>query len=577
MVSVVEQGAIRNVVRGIDDVPFHTVLFEPIDDREHSKSRKVFVDMNIRNRTFLIGFENEATEDQITNMVKWHATQGIHGGDNMATAGSGLKYWEYQVRGEHTHSSYDSIEDGSYEYLQSSANTHAIYDAARDTTISEMKFSEINKKNTFYTSKSDEVVPSLAAIFNNTDNAYPFAPKTVFQAKKISNTILLESLNDDMYIETLRRELRNKYFHEVAAGDLELYVKYPKSSTFETIDTSNGADTIGMTIGDRHYVTRIHEVVEGFGDLKKDEYVLEIAGKWFVARPNGSSSIRTQVSVSEENKSKLRYCYLLDQYNIPDAFVKSIEEFGLANTKSMEQYSGIYLNIGGKFNNSRPMQSTLVLRNLQGSKLFRGVLYIAPENARYTKSKLRLNGLKADFNLSTMSNLEYCIKECTKCYKKYCASEDLDKEEMPEKYVCVKSSNEKAKTKEKSGILYILRLGKSFYKLGISDSKSKGKRVFNYYKTDEEYEKIKESFPEETLYPKHQVYFVYLPSYEIKNNNSLEQLLKEQLHELDDVVVYNNKKGEGIREYFHCDSMETLNAIIQFVQGNLNRHIVRKD
>ena len=35
--------------------------------------------------------------------------------------------------------------------------------------------------------------------------------------------------------------------------------------------------------------------------------------------------------------------------------------------------------------------------------------------------------------------------------------------------------------------------------------------------------------------------------------------------ELDDVITYNNKKGDGIREYFHCDDMNTVNEIRQLM------------
>ena len=57
MSAICQKGTIINIVgRGIDETPFHMALFEPIDDAEHSASKKVFVDINVHEKTILIGF-----------------------------------------------------------------------------------------------------------------------------------------------------------------------------------------------------------------------------------------------------------------------------------------------------------------------------------------------------------------------------------------------------------------------------------------------------------------------------------------------------------------------------------------
>jgi hypothetical protein len=568
MSSVVEQGAIRNVIRGIDDVQFHIVLFEPIDDREHSKSKKVFIDFKIRDKIIIIGYENSATNEQINSMVKWHSTQGIHVGDAMATAGTGLKYYEYMVRGEQTHITYNFDSEGNKYYIESSANTAAIFNAARDTSISEGDFNEINKRNTFYAKTIDETTHTLNSLFENAEGAYPFSPKTLFVSKKISNEKLLKELNDKDYIEILRREINNKYYHEIASGDLELYIKYPTSDSFEIVNISKRADTIGLVEGCDKYVSSIYEIKDNYEcekALSKGDYVFNINNKFFHASKNGNSAVRTYLPSFDVSKSIK--CFDFNQFKIPSHLEEAIKEYGMTSP-SMESYCGIYLMIGGKLINSRPMPSNLLARNQEGSKMYRGCLSICPENAIYIKQKLRLNGLKATFNLADNIELDFIVRQLAHLYKKYSASTEPDKDTNPENYVCVKTSNEKAKVKEQLGVFYVLKVGPNFYKLGISGTSGKAKRIFNYFKTEDDLEKEKESFPDEEFFEKSKIHYVYLSSYDIKNSASLEQQVKEYLIELDDVILYKNKKGDSNREYFHCECLKTIENIKEFIIKN---------
>ncbi len=572
MSVVVEKGTIRNAIRGIDEINFHIALFEPIDDRQHSNSHKVFVDLNVHEAAFTIGFENPANENQINNMVRWHTCQEIHTGDGMATAAQGLKIYENLARGEQYHGSYFVDENNVTKYIDSRANTGLIFNAARDPSVSETKFSEIINKNTVYAQTEEEVFPSIANIYKNTDSIYPFAPKTIILSKKITNERLLEHLKVQENINTLRKELRNKYFHEISSGDLELYIKFPFSSSFELLDTTNQGDTIGWTIGENRYITYILEVTTPFKTMNKTtsdqylsfskgDYILQIGTKYFVNKKNGNSTIRELVPLNDSEKVNLKHLFNFHQYTIPENLVSLIQETNMVGT-SMEIYSGVYLRMGGKFNNSKPMPSTLTTRNLYKSRHYRGVLEVASENADYVKNKLQLNGLKAKFNLSDMSELEYNIKQATTLYKKWAPCTLNDKDTNPEKYACVKTTNEKTKEKEKLQHLYIAAIGKNFYKLGIHTATTNN-RIFDYIK-DDIIDQNKKDFPNEEIFEHPYINFHTLAP--IKNACSVEQRIKELLLELDDVGTYDQKKnGNGIREYFHCEDAETMSQIIQYV------------
>jgi hypothetical protein len=558
MSSVVDQGAIRNVVRGIDETPFCETLFEIIDDRQHSASKKVFIDLNTREKKFIIGFENHATKDQINNMVKWHATQGIHNDSGLATAGLGLKYYEYLVRAEHTHATYNIVDEPKKPYITSKSNSTEIFNAARDTSLTELEFSQKNSENTKYADCSDEIIYSLSTIFKNEDNVFPFTPATVICSKDISNETLLNVINNSDEQEILRRELNNKYFHEIKSGDLQLFIKFPSSTKFYFFDITRNVDTIGSTIGENKFPTQLYEVKD------TGEIIVKINDAFYSIKKNGSSAIRQRI-IPNPSLETIIHLFTFDQYTIPKSFEEIITNHGIIG-KSMETYSGIYLRIGNHFINSHPMPSTLIARNLYGSKLYRGILSIAPDNAENVKKKMRLNGLKSSCNLSDMKELEFIIKQVALLFKKYVNATEEEKSN-PDSYVCVNSTNVKSKTKEKLGVIYILKVGPQLYKLGIAGKTNKSKRIFNYF-SEAEYEKVKEDFKDATVYEKNKVFFVYLSSCEIKNSCSLEQQTKEYFNELENVIAYNTKKGDDIREYFTCDSLESIEEIKNFIITN---------
>jgi hypothetical protein len=556
--TVVEQGTIRNIIRGIDTIPLEASLFEPIDNAEHTCSTKVFIDINPHNKSVLIGYEHAASEEQLNGMIRWNSVQKEHSGNGIATAGTGHVYYEYLFRGTHYHHSIATNEDGSVTYMESRADTAAIYDAARNTTISEVEFMQINGKSTYFVQKNDEVVETVGRIYANADGKYPFAPKTIFWAKNIKNKELLESLVNEDTIKKLRRELANKYYHEIKSGSLELYIKFPSASEFTTICITDNADTIGLTIRENVFTTDIYEVSREVDGLMKGTMLTKVVDTFFIHKKNGSSTLCNTVTVTESMLPHLLHLYQLIQYTIPDEHVETIKKINMVGA-SMEAYSGIYLMIGAKLINSKPMVSTLVTRNLPKSRQYRAVLCTIKENITNIKLNMKINSLKADGNLSHMGELESIVKQHTNMYKKYYTTDIVDKDVSPERYLCVKSTNDKTKEKDKKGRLYIIQVGPYFYKVGITSSKKQADYLFNYDAKD------RTDFPEETIWPTEKWNYYFLTSYEISNANSLEQQVKEYLLSDQMIETYDAKKGDTIREYFHCENDEGLLNIRRFI------------
>jgi len=71
-------------------------LFEVIDNRSHSKSNKVFVDIYLHNNKSVIGFSEKTDSKNINNMVMWYNINKKHNlYNNVSCRGAGLKLWEF--------------------------------------------------------------------------------------------------------------------------------------------------------------------------------------------------------------------------------------------------------------------------------------------------------------------------------------------------------------------------------------------------------------------------------------------------------------------------------------------------
>lgn len=562
MSSVCDLGTIRSIIRGVDQPPPYMLISEMIDDAEHSNSSRVFVDINTHDSCVVFGFENAATAEQLNNMVQWNPTSEIHNTSNISTCGQGLKYYEFRFRGQHIHATKEwNAELNKFVYRQSSLNSDIIYDSAISKDVSESEFSEVLKKNTSYAVESDETVLTLERIFSNEGDKYPFEPKTIILSKRITNKKLLDDLIDTNNIEILEKELNNKYYEEITKGLLNVYIKFPLDSSFRKLEENCKGDVIGSTKKQSPHETDLYYIMEDISQGKKGEYLFSINNKFFKIQKNGSGFCRTHVTLSPKDMDKLLLQFQFIQYTISKADESSVKKQMVGT--AMEAYCGIYMKIGNKFINSKPMPSGITERNVKGSKLYRGILNLM--NPEKTKMMLEIHGLKPEFNLSGMAVLEKVVKQCCHIYKIYCKKYEGTPYSTvdPVSYCIVNTSNKKSKRTSLPGHMYLRKVGNNFYKLGMTASKNRAKRIFDRL-TIEESEQLDKDFPEEEIYPFSKQYYELLTP-EFNSCSSTEQALKEFIAEHPDVQCYDTKKGNGIREYFHCDDASTLQEIKQFM------------
>jgi hypothetical protein len=328
---------------------------------------------------------------------------------------------------------------------------------------------------------------------------------------------------------------------------------------------NNNVDVIGSTKKDRDHITCIYYVKNDIeaNKLKKGEYIAAINGIFLSIKKQGNSYSRTSMTVSESDMTNILLLCTFTQYENSE----NSEDLKKAITSnSLEDYSGVYLKIGNKFIDGKPVPSTLTKRNLQGHKMYRGIIELM--NPKETKMMLGIHGLKSDFNLSTMRPLEEIIKQCAIIYKNFCTKyKENDpfpvySTKNPLEYCEVKTTNQKSQKKSKPGNNYIRKIGNNFYKFGHTLQKGRESRIFGW--SQKHIEAARKDFPDEEIYDYNNCYYVYL-SPEFSHSASTEQRTKEFMMTLQDVTMYEHKVGDEVREYFHCDNMETLENIKEFM------------
>jgi len=552
---ICEKGVIRTALSGVENLSPELPLYEVIDDKEHSNSNKVFIDIDSHNKKCVIGFEKSATTEQINKMVDWFSIGKEHyEASRIATRGSGYKLWSFQMRGNYSHIS--KIDNN--KYAVSHIDTSKIYNAEIDPEVSNTEFSSILSLSTTSAKEQDELFPSHQAIFENIDNYYPFMANTVIETKNISNSKILNYFNNtDNTEETQKNQddilkrLRIKYYNEFFEKKFELFIKFPNNKEFTKVNIENSVDIIGVTNNcyDKHitniFISKDVKIYYG--------YVFEIEKNFYYLKKNGNSVLRDKLT-SEESKSYInkKPDYIFVQYNIKNTESMTPEEkiklYDSIVGKSLEYYAGVYINIGGVFINSEKVTWGVKERNLQGSKHYRAVLYVNTSNA---KQDIGLSGLKAQFNLLTKNNLHEIIKSLTDIYKKYCS---LGQSKNPDDYVVVKSTAQKCTGEKKlDGFFYFCRVGKNFYKLGFCTTQT---RPFDYIKS-KLIEETQACFNDEELYTN--PYLVYFSLYKISNIRGLEEKIKSMVNELSTKGCETFEAlGGDIREYFHCDNFSEL-------------------
>ena len=540
MSVVIEKGAIRSQIRGIENLPIIIALYEVIDDRKHSNSNKVFIDIDLHNKTCMIGYSEEATKDNIDNMVKWFNTNKEQTNiNNIASKGIGLKFFEFRALGTWKHITKRFNEK---IYYTSEINTSDIWNAEIDDKILSTNFSEILHRGTSFVKEEDELSISIENIFNNIDDKYPFPPKTIFRCKNVKNINLLDEYKDEegnFKFDEIIKRLQIKYYNEISKG-LELYIKLPGYTEFKIIENNN-IDVIGFT-NNRSNELKIDIFINPnyyYG------YFFKIGENAYEFRKNGNSVIRQKINNISNSSSP---DFSLFQYNINNMSKedKNNSIFG----KSEEACAGLFIEIGGTFISDQPVEWQIIKRNLAGSKNFRAVLQCL---SKESKHHLKLSGLKAQFNLATMNNLHNCIKCLTDVYKTYTKNMSINSDD----YVLIKTTASKSPTdKQVEGYYYIVELGKNFFKAGYSINQQ---RIFEYI-TEESANQNRSDFPDIDFHTN--PHCRYLSIRKIKNIKLLEEKIKSLLNESTICQTYDCLQGTDIREYFCCNSFNDLYGLI---------------
>ena len=536
MSVICEKGAIRNALAGIESLPIELPLYEVIDNREHSKSKMVFIDIDMHHKKIVFGFSEKATKEQVDSMVKWYSINNNHyDGNNIASRAAGKKFWDFMARGNYTHTSKSDNE----KYFQSQIDTNKIYNAEINPDITNNEFSKILIDETTSAKEIPEVISSIQTIFENKSAYYPFNPETIFYTTDIVNNNMFEYFFNNK--EDIIKNLRIKYYNEFIETDFKLYIKFPNSDNFIDIhNTDDFFDVIGITsnfikkLTINIYISKL-ELFKG--------YIFEINNSFYKFKKNGNTVLREKIEKKDYIDIQKLPDYSFVQYNTNE-FTREQKDKSIVG-KSLEHYAGLYINIGGKFINSEKVKWNVTDRNLSGSKNYRCVLYIKTNNG---KSDIGLSGLKAQFNLSNKENLHFIIKSFTDIYKKYI---QLNLPENSDEYVVIKTTAQKStEVKKLIGYFYICCIGENFYKFGYCTTHTR----YLKYGESENIKSTREDFISETIFEN--PYMIYVSLNKILNVQELEQSIKSLINDDTDCVTYE-APGDDIREYFHCDNFYT--------------------
>ena len=467
MNPICSKGAVRSQLHGMESIPFHLSLFEIIDDRKHSNSNKVYIDIDIHNGQCVVGYSNRATEENIDNTVKWFGNDSSQNtSKNIASKGIGLKFYEFKVLGKWQH---HSIDKDNKMYFYTEINTTEINKARLDVKISDDIFAKILKRQTRWISQIEvhDIFPSVGNIFKNDDSKYPFKAKTVFICKNMDIINSLDEYKDDggYNFEDIIKRFRIKYYSEIDKG-FELFIKLPGYTEFTQIKNGASKDIIGTTI-------KSDELnIDLFID---DDYYLHYTFRLnensYKFAKNGNSTRREKI----ENITKQADFKLILFKNE----IKSWKDYIIG--KSIEKlYTGAYVNIGDTFISDVACPWSIDKRNLEGHSKFRLVLKCISEKA---KMCIRTSGLKSQFDLTTMSKLHEVCKQFTNIYKTYIK---YNKPDNSDDYALVTSTSNKQSVGNKNmqGYLYLNNVGEYFYKFGYDTTQKRiwehGRQFSNY-------------------------------------------------------------------------------------------------
>jgi hypothetical protein len=559
MSVIVEKGAVRSQIRGIENTPIISALYEIIDDRKHSNSNQVFIDIDLHNHNCMIGYSEEASKENIDNMVKWFNTNNEQTNiNNIASKGIGLKFFEFRALGTWKHIT-KSVNQNMY--YTSEINTYDIWNAEINDKISSSNFSDILYRSFNFVKEEEELPLSIENIFKNIDIKYPFKPKTIFRCNNLKNLKILDEYKQEgnFIFDDIIKRLQIKYYNEISQG-FELYIKLPGYTEFKKIENDN-IDVIGFTDNkNKELQIDIYIKPECYYG-----YIFKIGENKYQFIKSGNSILRQKLDDILLNPPD----FSLFQYNINNMSKEDKKKsiFG----SSEEACSGLYIQIGGTFISDQPVEWGITKRNLEGSKNFRGVLQCLSSESKH---HLKLSGLKSEFNLASFKNLHNFIKCLTDVYKTFInhinksnLSDDISLDS--DDYILYKRAASKS-SPDKSisdGYIYIVELGKcsekhmnnnvnKFFKLGQSSNQQ---RIFDYI-TDEYITSNKLEFPDIDFYVNPHCRYISLRK--INNIKLLEEKIKILVKESSICETYDCLTGNDIREYFNCSSFDELYNLI---------------
>ena len=221
---VCDRGALYlNLQSTKHELSFVDALYEAIDNRHHSESIKVFIDLNCHVNQISIGYENLATLLQVKNMVQYYQVSDVHESvKNISCRGVGLSVLEFFLPGKWIHIANNSNEE--MEYFYSKRDTKVISEALFDTN----KFTndQFSLKLQEATKNDIHTFPPNAVAVNvfKENNDYPFQAKTLIIGNIDKDINLLNKIG---CIESLIKRLKIKYAYEIKIGNINLDIKIP--------------------------------------------------------------------------------------------------------------------------------------------------------------------------------------------------------------------------------------------------------------------------------------------------------------------------------------------------------------
>ena len=553
---VCDRGALYlNLQSTKHELSFVDALYEAIDNRHHSESIKVFIDLNCHVNQISIGYENLATLLQVKNMVQYYQVSDVHESvKNISCRGVGLSVLEFFLPGKWIHIANNSNEE--MEYFYSKRDTKVISEALFDTN----KFTndQFSLKLQEATKNDIHTFPPNAVAVNvfKENNDYPFQAKTLIIGNIDKDINLLNKIG---CIESLIKRLKIKYAYEIKIGNINLYIKIPNNQKFQNVkDISNGIyDVIGYTKPDKKLSIQI--------DLSNNtQIIFRIENNYYGLTKDINARKAIEIDVkSIEFKTDIQFTLWTTEINnqVKDAYCND----------ALKHYKGIYIMCNGTFTSDKPI---LLANNSSVKNDLRGV--IEPKTS-LGKSNINFKSTKSDSCIANKSDedkkikLEDIIIFLRDKYPDYLTEYLKNKNNINHNEYILKNKTMKENTNPEMKYFYLMNIGEKFYKLGISSELKKIKSYGEHKKIENTKSKFVKFVNDIYDYPVN--LFGNLPK--IRNADTFESKLKKYIGEnTDKYTSYAKILVQG--EYFSLIKEENLVDLLKWINNNIKEHLPKK-